>query len=589
MKQIFTMVAAALLSLATFTSTSAQQPQAIGKTYWNEHTMLQPFRVPMPAEGVVPEFLDLNGDGKQDAVKSAIHGGKVPILWLDDDGNMKPGDIEGDTVNDCLLVDRDANGEYDLIVKHCDQNDDGKADVQLILDYPVGKDNGPKGWNSPHYMFVFDDDGDGVFNYIDWTTLTLKCWEKNGISDFYTDYSGDSTFIKAHRVTNSFSDLRINWENPFIFYDYDKDGLSEIALRYCDSRRPHPEAAEKGFHPTQYDGGMTWFSIGIDLDNDNCAGNDFDFDMTLHYKAPNAFTYLDQIHPLKNMRGLPEADCFFPDPRIRELTELIYPDRHVAFDLAWTGKWEEARFCYDEDDDCGRWERVELYEDRDAFLIGGKKGGVDNHKQADPSGDRGEWDTDFSGGGDIYVAPHDGRIHLLGAERGVWRIDQNTNYYQGYDRAFQNSEPEKWATIEYIDSDNNGYFDTFNYDLNGDNTYETTVSLAALGIKDSEGCKVYDVSKMKYKDYTRLFDKVRKQMVKQAADARKVAEAYNLNTFWYAKMLTPKSAREEYHYGWWLQFYIYKDLEHYFTLQGNTQKLEQLHKAYYSGNWKLML
>jgi hypothetical protein len=237
-----------------------------------------------------------------------------------------------------------------------------------------------------------------VFNYIDWTTITLKCWEKNGISDFYTDYSGNSTFIKAHRVTNSFQDLRINWENPFIFYDYDKDGLSEIALRYCDSRRPHPEAAELGFHHTQYDGGMTWFSIGIDMDNDNCPGNDFDFDMTLHYKAPNAVTYLEYVHPLKNMRGLPEADKFFPDARIRQLTELIYPDRNEAFDLAWRGKWEEARFCYDEDDDCGRWERVELYEDRDAFIQGTKKGGVDNHTQADPAGDRGEWDTDFSGG-----------------------------------------------------------------------------------------------------------------------------------------------------------------------------------------------
>ncbi len=578
-----------LCAMATTLSLSAQQPQAVGKTYWNEHTMLQPFRVPLPAEGVVPELLDLNGDGRQDAVRSAIHGGKVPILWLDDDGNMANGDIEGDTVNDCLLVDRDANGEYDLIVKHCDQNGDGKADVQLILDYPVGKENGPKGWNSPHYMFVFDDDGDGVFNYIDWSTLTLECWEKNGISDFYTDYSGDSTFIKAHRITNSFSDLRINWENPFIFYDYDKDGLSEIALRYCDSRRPHPEAAEKGFSPTQYDGGMTWFSIGIDLDNDNCPGNDFDFDMTLHYKAPNAFTYLDHVHPLKNMRGLPEADKFFPDVRIRHLTELIYPDRHVAFDLAWTGKWEEARFCYDEDDDCGRWERVELYEDRDAFLVGKKKGGVDNHGQADPAGDRGEWDSDFSGGGDIYVAPFDGRIHLLGAERGVWRIDQNTDYYQGYDRAFQNKQPDKFATIEGLDTDGNGYFDTFNYDLDGDRIYETTVSLAALGIKDSEGCKVYDVSKMKYKDYTRLFDKVRKNMWKQAGKAQKVAEKYHLTTFWYAKMLTPKSPREEYHYGWWLQFYIYKDLEHYFTLQGNTEGLALLHKAYYSGDWSLML
>ncbi|MBR3932057.1 MAG: hypothetical protein IKJ46_05720, partial [Tidjanibacter sp.] len=84
-------------------------------------------------------------------------------------------------------------------------------------------------------------------------------------------------------------------------------------------------------------------------------------------------------------------------------------------------------------------------------------------------------------------------------------------------------------------------------------------------------------------------DKVRKNMWKQAGKAQKVAEKYHLTTFWYAKMLTPKSPREEYHYGWWLQFYIYKDLEHYFTLQGNTEGLALLHKAYYSGDWSLMV
>ena len=59
-----------LCALAAIGSLSAQAPTT-GKTYWNEHTMLQPFRIPMPAQGVDIQMLDLNGDGKQDAVKSA--------------------------------------------------------------------------------------------------------------------------------------------------------------------------------------------------------------------------------------------------------------------------------------------------------------------------------------------------------------------------------------------------------------------------------------------------------------------------------------------------------------------------------------
>ena len=80
--------------------------QAFAQGYWNENTRIMPLRVPV---GENPEFLDLNGDGRQDAVKSYIYG-DIAILWLDEDGNMKEGDVEGDTVNDCLLADRNRDG-----------------------------------------------------------------------------------------------------------------------------------------------------------------------------------------------------------------------------------------------------------------------------------------------------------------------------------------------------------------------------------------------------------------------------------------------------------------------------------------------
>ena len=544
--------------------------------YWNQDRQILPLRPPV---GERPEFMDLNGDGRQDAVRSYITG-DVPILWLDDDGNMKEGDLEGDTVNDCLLVDRDKDGAYDLVVKFADLTGNGVTDMQLIMDYPVGNRR------TKNHMFVLDDDGDGVFNYIDWNALNLECWEKNGISDFYTDYSGNSIFLKTHRLSTDMKDLRYNWENPFIFYDYDGDGLSEMAVRFCDNPIPDPEAESAGMPRTQYLGWMGWFSMGIDMDNDNAPGNDFDFDMTLHYSAAKGFNYSECVHPIRNMRGLPEADRFFPDPRFRLLTELIYPDRHQAFDKAFSGQWESARFVWDEDDDCGRWERVELYENKDAFLIGTRNGGVDNHPQADVAGDRGEWDEDFSGGGDIYVGRFDGRVHLYGAERGVWRIDQNTRYYQGFNRSFQNTSPKACATVEYLDTDGNGFLDAVRYDLDGDKEYEWTVSLLDLGLDDR--CEVLDVSRMKYKDYTKLFRKVSKEMWRRTLEARKVALAYGIPTLWYAKLLSATSDRERYHDGWWFQFYVYKDLEDKFIREGNAEALNRLHRAYYTGDWKSM-
>ena len=58
------------------------------------------FRMPLPPPGFKPKLEDLNGDGKPEAIYS-MTGDSVPILWIDDDRDMKWTDIEGDMDNDC--------------------------------------------------------------------------------------------------------------------------------------------------------------------------------------------------------------------------------------------------------------------------------------------------------------------------------------------------------------------------------------------------------------------------------------------------------------------------------------------------------
>jgi len=55
---------------------------------------------------------------------------------------------------------------------------------------------------------------------------------------------------------------------------------------------------------------------------------------------------------------------------------------------------------------------------------------------------------------------------------------------------------------------------------------------------------------------------------------------------WYAKFMNPRSVREKYNDGFWLQFYIYKDLEYLFARQNDGYMLKKLHKAYFSSDWK---
>lgn len=547
------------------------------------------FRMPLPPPGFKPKLEDLNGDGKPEAIYS-ITGDSVPILWIDDDRDMKWTDIEGDMDNDCLLIDRNKDGIYggdgDLVIDWVDSDNDGKADLQIVMDYPAV--HATEVWPNGHVMILLDTDKDNIFNYIDWNTYQIKSWNKSGRAAFYTDYSGQSAFTKMHVATYNMGDLRLNWENPFLFYDPDKDGLSEIAVRLLDSPSTKDEKASwNDYVNMQLEGVIDWVSISVDLDNDNAPGNDFDFDFTLGLRG-GGFDYMDQVHVFKNMRGLPEADKFFMDPRWRQMDELIYPDHKNAFDLIFNrGKWESAHFVYDEDDDCHRWERVEFYEARDPFKVGAGNGGLDHNTQADAAGDRGEWDLDCSGKGNLYISPLDGRLHLYGAEWGCWRVDQNTEYYQGWDRLWINKNPKKFATVKYTDKDGNGFLDYVEYDMDGDGKFETVFDLEALGIDDR--AKLIDVSSFTYRDYTKMMKRMSNGIWERAQTVVRVAHKYGLNTSWYAWWIEALSLREKYHRGYWLQYYLFQDLMNYGLRIGDKNLQQKLVVAYCSGNWKSLL
>jgi hypothetical protein len=534
-------------------------------------------------------FLDLDNDGDPDVLKSFIND-TIPVLWIDDDDDMKWNDVQGDGDNDCLMIDRNRDGQYghelDLIIDWVDENRDGKADLQIIADNARYSD---RGWSPGHFMIVVDTDGDGVFAYINWATLQLESWEHEGRSNFFQDYSGKALFLKIHTSSFNMADLRYNWENPFLFYDVDGDGLSEVAIRMGDA--PQINLSEKySVAPSR---SISDVRFSFDLDNDNRPGNEFDFDMSLRLKG-KGLDYSNYVHRYQRLRGLPASDSFFYDPRWRQLTELIYIDHQRAYaDVLSKGAWTEAALVFDEDDDCERWERVEFYDPKDVFKIGTGNGGLDHNPQADATGDRGEWDSDFSGKGNLYISKWDGKIHLFGAEWGAWRVDLNAHYYQGWQgwRNVADSiphddcliEPTQFATIRYRDTDNNGFFDEVDFDMNGDQQFEKTVSFKDLGIKDSE--TVIDVRGLSFAAYQQLFKKAANEQWRKAKQALQFAEKRGIQTGWYAVMKHPKSLQQQYSYGFWLPFFLYQDLYQQASGQNNKTLLQQLDKMYFSGNW----
>jgi len=552
--------------------------------------VLAPFRLPMAVGEVTYE--DFDKDGDPDVLRATLPSG-IKVQWIDDDDDMETGDREGDLDNDCVMIDVNKDGIYggekDLIVDWSDENGDGKADIQAIVDNGY-KDSTGK-WES-HYIWFMDDDQDGVFGYIDWNHFKFEGWDHDGRANFFTDYNGKSKMLKVHITTWNLKDLTYNWENPFLFYDPDKDGLTEMAIRMVDEPLPLSTSPTTPLQTWDFSKKISLVQMTFDLDNDSEPSNELDYDMSLKFMGAG-FDYSDQIHAFKNIAGLESANHLFEDDRWRQLEQLVYPDHDAAYNLTFNrGEWAECWMVFDEDDDSQRWERVEFYDPKDPFKIGTKNGGLDHNPQADPSGDRGEWDRDFSGKGQLYISPLDCRIHLLGAEKGYWRIDQNATYFQGWQgwrgenlqpEDFDKAEPTRFGTVEYTDTDNNGFMDNIRMDLDGDKIFESSISLKELGINDKG--RVYETKNMDYKDFQAMYQFMANEMWKNAKNGLAVAKKYKLNTAWYATMMHPKSLREKYNYGYWLSFYLYQDLMVYGQQKKDTDFIKKIQTAYFSSDW----
>ncbi len=542
------------------------------------------------------KYIDLDNDGDPDLIQTMLFD-SIPMYWIDDDDDMKNTDLEGDLDNDCLIIDRNRDGIFagpgDLSLDWVDNNNDGIADMQVIVEN--GNPDIINFWEwSSNYMWIIDIEQDEIFHYINWEELTLKAWSHYGASNFYEDYHGQTLFQKAHLPSYRFSDLRYSWETPFLFYDTDDDGLTEMAIRLEDSCEFDKKTNEKKSEiDTQPTGKIDRAFLTFDLDNDNGPSNEFDFDMTIYFTG-EGFSYADQVHHFDNMRGLPAANKLFYDKRWRTMDELFYADHLTAWPLIFDrGKWDQCWFIFDEDDDCERWERVEMYEPKNPFAIGMKKGGMDNNPQADATGDRSEWDMDNSGKGSLYFG-FDGRIHLYGAEKGYWRIDQDAWSYQGYGGLYDGQyrrdqkEPTIFATIAYEDTNNDGFFDKLKYDLNGDTIFETEYDLDSYCIQTTP-CDVYKTNKMSYHDLNLLFNRCSNQLWEQAETAVLVAQKFNINYKWYTHLLHPKSLNQKYNYGYWLQLYLFNDIVQYAERKKNDKFRNKVIKAYFSQNWESLL
>jgi len=65
-----------------------------------------------------------------------------------------------------------------------------------------------------------------------------------------------------------------------------------------------------------------------------------------------------------------------------------------------------------------------------------------------------------------------------------------------------------------------------------------------------------------------------------------IAKLQGVSPVWYAFWQQPRSMFERYQYGYWLSFYLYKDMCHVALGKGDKELKHKLDVAYYSGDWK---
>lgn len=558
-----------------------------------------------PSDEVVR--LDINHDGKPDILERWWNGKRV--RWLDENGDMLPTDTRGDQVGDVMQIDKNDDGIYDsetdINIKWADNDGDGRADLQAFVTQGRAWSNGKFDPTDSHWMVFIDVEKDGVLGWVDWDKYDFDNWGYTGTTDWLPDYNGNAVFLKVHRPPQSLPDPRLNWENPFAFYDFDGDGVSEMAIRWLDPVPPLDKDV------TRLTGVLSEAFATFDLDNDSTKGNETDYDMSLRGAGGPGVPYRQFTHKYPELKGNPKFDGCFQWNNWRQIDELMYMPHEKSYDAFFTARWATMYFVFDEDDDDHRWERVEMYypmhgfggpKDIDIYstkkwrrgnyaelAMAGpdEKPGISGHPQADSLGDRGEFDEDNSGGGKLYVGVFDRKLHLAGAEWGAWTVDKNAEYHGGSKTPSPKPiAPRVEEVVKYTDTDNNGFLDTIEYDYDGDRTIDLRVSLLDYRTPSNphpDVVPLIDTHKEGWKGLNVLFGQIASQSFQEGLMVYRAAWRRGLTTPEIDKLASASAIGERYDHGYWLKEKIFREIRK--RIRGTALE-KDLTRLYYTGQFE---
>ena len=353
------------------------------------------------------------------------------IVWVIDDdvdGSLSNG---GDTDSDCYVADYGCDGIVDRMVDYIDDDGDHDPDEMDIRYFDDGE--------LRYAWFGMDLDDDSAM----WS---LRGYEYGGPSFFEGDPYGDS-MIYMNKINPQNGTWAPISECPFAFYDTDKDGFSEIAVRVSAvpmeyDPKVDPDYANDArrfggpWRPEMERMGVANIRYSFDLDGGSSKDTPlhYDFGFNLVGRTPYCFSKMQHFNA---KRRPPQTTIVTPWENLRTIADH-FEAKETGF--SWHENFDDTiaiGYGPQEADDY-RWEGVFwTWERRFMENTGGpcRKWNV-----------RREWSNRSSSKRELYYSAVDKRIHLFGAEEGWIEV----GHYSGLGAL---------GEIRMFDTDGNGYFD----------------------------------------------------------------------------------------------------------------------------------
>lgn len=397
-------------------------------------------------------YVDKNGDGKPEEVwfidiEPRHTEAKKPILVkeVDENGNLEMGK-EPEKYGDLWIADWHADGFVDAVISYHDL--DGDHDLDVMEWFTYGKKNRHLDKDGLRVILSIDDGDDNLLDYdMDYVYYQQPCQD-------YSHFGGDESFTTLYFETESNKWVPY-WENPFLFYDLDHDGVTEEVVRiegkedWVKYLRWSFDADNDGTtqQPRDFDVGITALAKGWTPEKDRKS----DFNMYLKKEQMETFS----------IRGIPTGPILKRSLAREELQQTTWQRVLMTWDendlnMAWN----------DPKDTIERWEGIISAASTDPGYVMPQIGGP----ACGPFNKRYELVLQPKGPNEFYFNPADHRIHIKNSDRTWIKVDYD------YDTKMDMS-------YFWVDTDKDGIMDMVNIDTNGDGITDDSYPIDVSKVK----------------------------------------------------------------------------------------------------------